>query len=293
MSIFNGSAPAMITPFNENGVDFAALKNVIEHLVKGDSSAIVVLGTTGEASTLTNEEKKAVAEFTIKTVNKRIPVIVGAGSNNTVEVCSFCKTYEDMGADGLMVVTPYYNKTTQNGIVSFFETVAASTKLPIVAYNVPGRTALNMTAKTAFKVSQIKNIVALKEASGNIEQILEICKNTKNNWDFLSGDDNVTLTKILHGGKGVISVVANVVPDRVAKLCKLALNGKFNEALKTHEEIFDLTNAMFCETNPIPVKYAMRLLGLCGDLVRSPLTQIENTGAELVKSEMRKLKLMK
>ncbi|MCL2234533.1 MAG: 4-hydroxy-tetrahydrodipicolinate synthase [Firmicutes bacterium] len=292
MSIFRGSAPAMITPFNKDGVDFDALKRVIEHIVKGGSDAIVVLGTTGEASTMTAEEKKAVADFTIKQVNKRIPVIVGAGSNNTVEVCSLCKSYEQMGADGLMVVTPYYNKATQNGIVSFFETVAMSTRLPIVAYNVPGRTALNMNSGTAERVSKIRNIVALKEASGNLDQILEICKNTKNNWDVLSGDDNATLTKILHGAKGVISVVANVVPDKSAKLAKLALDGKYAEALEIHEEIFDLVNAMFCETNPIPVKYAMSLIGLGSDMVRSPLTQIEKAGAELVKAEMKKLKLI-
>jgi len=292
MSIFKGSCPAMITPFDEKGVDFVALKKIIEHLVKGGSSAIVALGTTGEASTLTSEEKKAVAKFTIETVNKRIPVIIGAGSNNTTEVCTLCKTYEKMDADGLMVVTPYYNKATQNGIVQFFETVAASTALPIVAYNVPGRTALNMTAKTAERVSKIKNIVALEEASGNIDQILEICKNTKNNWDVLSGDDNLTLTKILHGAQGVISVIANVVPDRMAKLCESALAGKYNEALQVHEELFDLTNSMFCETNPIPVKYAMSLLGLGNDTVRSPLTPIEKSNGELVKNEMKKLRLI-
>ncbi len=232
MSIFKGSGVAIITPFTETGVDFDKLSELIEWHIKSKTDAIIVCGTTGEATTMTETEKKETIKFVVDKVNKRIPVIAGTGSNNTAASIAMSKWAESIGVDGLLVITPYYNKTTQKGLVKHFKAVSDAVNAPIIIYNVPGRTGLNIAPSTLKELCKDKNIVAVKEASGNISQIAQIKALCGDKLDIYSGNDDQIIPILALGGIGVISVLANVIPEDVHNMCELYLTGKVNEALK-------------------------------------------------------------
>ncbi|MCC5422994.1 4-hydroxy-tetrahydrodipicolinate synthase [Clostridium botulinum] len=292
MSIFKGSGVAIITPFTETGVDFDKLSELIEWHIKSKTDAIIVCGTTGEATTMTETEKKETIKFIVDKVNKRIPVIAGTGSNNTAASIAMSKWAESIGVDGLLVITPYYNKTTQKGLVKHFKAVSDAVNAPIIIYNVPGRTGLNIAPSTLKELCKDKNIVAVKEASGNISQIAQIKALCGDKLDIYSGNDDQIIPILALGGIGVISVLANVIPEDVHNMCELYLTGKVNEALKIQLDSLALTNALFIETNPIPVKTAMNLMNMkVGDL-RLPLCEMNENNLEILKKELKAYNLM-
>ncbi|KRU24798.1 4-hydroxy-tetrahydrodipicolinate synthase [Clostridium sporogenes] len=292
MSIFKGSGVAIITPFTETGVDFDKLSELIEWHIKSKTDAIIVCGTTGEATTMTETEKKETIKFVVDKVNKRIPVIAGTGSNNTAASIAMSKWAESIGVDGLLVITPYYNKTTQKGLVKHFRAVSDAVNTPIIIYNVPGRTGLNIAPSTLKELCKDKNIVAVKEASGNISQIAQIKALCGDKLDIYSGNDDQIIPILALGGIGVISVLANVIPEDVHNMCELYLTGKVNEALKIQLDSLALTNALFIETNPIPVKTAMNLMNMkVGDL-RLPLCEMNENNLEILKKELKAYNLM-
>ncbi|KGO15713.1 4-hydroxy-tetrahydrodipicolinate synthase [Clostridium botulinum] len=292
MSIFKGSGVAIITPFTEKGVDFNKLSELIEWHIKSKTDAIIVCGTTGEATTMTETEKKETIKFVVDKVNKRIPVIAGTGSNNTAASIAMSKWAESIGVDGLLVITPYYNKTTQKGLVKHFKAVSDAVNTPIIIYNVPGRTGLNIAPSTLKELCKDKNIVAVKEASGNISQVAQIKALCGDKLDIYSGNDDQIIPILALGGIGVISVLANVIPEDVHNMCELYLTGKVNEALKIQLDSLALTNALFIETNPIPVKTAMNLMNMkVGDL-RLPLCEMNENNLEILKKELKAYNLM-
>ncbi|WP_373899052.1 4-hydroxy-tetrahydrodipicolinate synthase [Haloimpatiens sp. FM7315] len=275
MSIFKGSGVAIITPFNEKGVDFETLGKLLDWHVENKTDAIVVCGTTGEATTMTLEEKKETIKFTVERINKRIPVIAGTGSNNTEAAISMSKWAESIGVDGLLVITPYYNKTTQKGLIAHYEAILENVNTPIIIYNVPGRTGLNILPETLKKLCKHKNIVAVKEASGNISQIAKIRALCGEDLDIYSGNDDEIIPILSLGGSGVISVLANIIPLDVHNMCDLYLKGKVKEALDIQMKSLDLANSLFVETNPIPIKTALNLLGVKAGHLRLPLCEME------------------
>ncbi|MBU3158165.1 4-hydroxy-tetrahydrodipicolinate synthase [Clostridium frigoris] len=286
MSIFKGSGVAIITPFNERGVDFKKLEELIEWQIESKTDAIVVCGTTGEASTMTEQEKKETIKFVVDLVNKRIPVIAGTGSNNTADAISMSIWAEKIGADGLLVITPYYNKTTQKGLVEHFKAIANSVTSPIVIYNVPSRTGMNINPATLLKLCIIPNIVAIKEASGNIGQIAQIKALCRNNLDIYSGNDDQVIPILSLGAIGVISVLANIIPTDIHNMCELYFNGEHAKALEIQLGYLPLNNAVFVETNPIPVKTAMNLMGMKVGPLRLPLCEMEENNLEFLKKEL-------
>lgn len=292
MSLFTGCGVAMITPFDKNGeVDYGALERIIELQIEGGTSAIIPLGTTGEPSTLSNAERDAVTKFVIEKVNRRVPVIVGAGANNTVVASELSQKAEKAGADGLLIVTPYYNKCTQRGIVEHYKYIAARTGLPIFVYNVPSRTNVNIEADTARTLSEIKNVVAIKEACGDLAKVTELAKTLADcDMDLCMGDDGSTAIGMMLGAKGLISVAANAIPKSMSKLCALCLDGDFIKARDLQFALHDFIQALFIEVSPIPVKYVMSLLGLDSGVPRLPLTKIEPAHAAILKSAFEKIK---
>lgn len=293
MSLFKGSGVAIVTPFNDEGVDFKKLEELLEWHIKSGTDAVIVCGTTGEGSTMSEQEKKDTIKFTVDVVNKRIPVIAGTGSNNTATAINMSKWAESVGVDGLLVITPYYNKTTQKGLVEHFKAVAASVKTPIIIYNVPGRTGMNILPKTLKQLCEFDNIVAVKEASGNISQIAEIKALCEDKLDIYSGNDDQIIPILSLGGVGVISVLANIVPKDVHDICELYLSGKVKEGLKIQLDSLALTNALFIETNPIPVKTAMNLMGMEVGHLRLPLCDMTEANLEVLKKEMKGYGLLK
>jgi 4-hydroxy-tetrahydrodipicolinate synthase len=295
MSIFKGSGVAIVTPFNETGVDFKKLRELLEWHIENSTDAIVVCGTTGEASTMSEAEKKETIKFTVEVVNKRIPVIAGTGSNNTAASIIMSKWAESIGVDGLLIITPYYNKTTQKGLVEHFKAIAESVNVPIILYNVPSRTGMNLEPKTLLALTKFENIVAVKEASGNISQIAKIKALCGDRIDIYSGNDDQIIPIMALGGLGVISVIANIIPKDVHNLCQLFLEGKTKEALKLQLDFLALNDAVFIETNPIPVKTAMNLLGMKAGNLRLPLCDMSEGNLEFLKQELVKygLKLSK
>ncbi|MCL2062245.1 MAG: 4-hydroxy-tetrahydrodipicolinate synthase [Firmicutes bacterium] len=293
MSLFKGSGVAMVTAFSDSGINYGAQEKIIQHILQGGTNAIFVCGTTGEPSTMTAAEREALLDFTIKTVNKRVPVYAGSGGNNTAETVRFSRRCQDIGADGLMVVTPYYNKCTQNGLVQHYAAIGEAVNIPIIAYNVPGRTGVDIKPETAARLAQIKNIRAIKEASGDIHQISETMRLTQGKLITYSGDDSLTLPAVALGAAGVVSVAANVIPDKVSLLTKLALDGKFSAAAKEHFAAAPLMKLLFCEVNPIPVKKALQFLGFDAGIPRLPLTEMEKENAVLLHAEMQRLGLIK
>lgn len=273
MSIFTGSAVALITPFQNGAIDYQALGTIIELQIAAGSDAIVALGTTAEASTLSGEEREELARFIVERVTNRVPVIVGTGGNNTEEVIERSRFAEAVGADGLLVVTPYYNKTTQEGLVAHYCAVAEQIRIPIIAYNVPSRTGLNLLPETMRKMmDNCENIVGIKEASGNIEQIVKLAALCPD-CDLYSGNDDHVVPILSVGGKGVISTVANIIPEVMHLMCKAFFDGDLNEAKRLQLALLPLQQAAFCEVNPIPIKTMMGILKLCNPEVRLPLVK--------------------
>lgn len=276
--LFEGSGVALVTPFTEDGVNFDVLAELIEFQIENETDAIIICGTTGEPATMSEEEKKNVIKFTVEKVKGRIPVIAGTGGNNTAQVIKMSQYAESVGVDGLLIVTPYYNKTTQRGLIKHYEMVAESVKLPIIMYNVPGRTGLNMTAKTVYELSKIKNIVGIKEASGNFSQIAEIAALCGEEIHIYSGNDDQIVPLLALGGKGVISVLANVVPNDTHVMVKSFLEGNIETSRKLQLKSIKLINALFSEVNPIPVKEAVRQLGFDVGKCRMPLIDMDEKG---------------
>ena len=288
--IFKGCATALVTPFTQNGekVDFKAYQNLIDEQINAGIDALVVLGTTGEPSTMTQEECDDVVKFAINHINGRVPVIVGAGSNSTKQAINKCIRYEQLGADALLVVTPYYNKCTQSGLISHYTQIAKATSLPIILYNVPGRTGVNLLPKTILELSKLENIVAVKEASGNIEQISEIKRLCKDDIQVYSGDDGLTLPILAVGGIGVISVASNVVPKKMTQLCSTFFDGEITRSREIQFELNPLIKSLFLEVNPIPVKTALSMLGKMSGTLRLPLSEMQQENIEKLKIELEK-----
>ncbi|MBN1045978.1 MULTISPECIES: 4-hydroxy-tetrahydrodipicolinate synthase [unclassified Clostridium] len=292
MSVFEGSGVAIVTPFNDKGVDYDKLKDLLEWHVKEGTDSIVICGTTGEATTMTENEKKTVIKFAVDVINNRIPVIAGTGSNNTLSAIEMSKYAESVGVDAILVITPYYNKTSQKGLFKHFKAVNDSVNIPIILYNVPSRTGVNITPKALVQIAELNNVVAIKEASGNISQIMEMKSLCKNKIDIYSGNDDQIVPIMSLGGKGVISVLANVIPNEVHTLTKKCLEGNFDEALDIQLNRLKLTNALFIETNPIPVKTAMNLMGFEVGSLRLPLCEMEDSNLETLKIILKENKLI-
>lgn len=286
MSVFTGSGVAIVTPFNKEGVDFEKLGELLEWHIKEKTDAIIICGTTGEASTMSIDERKETIKYTVDKVNGRIPVIAGTGSNNTKAAVEMSIWAESIGVDALLLITPYYNKTTQRGCIEHFKAIANSVTKPIIIYNVPGRTGLNLLPQTLYELSKIENIVAVKEASSNIDQISEIARLCGDNLDIYSGNDNEIIPIMSLGGKGVISVLANILPRDTHDLCQKFLNGDLKGALDMQLKLLPLMNALFIETNPIPVKTAMNLMGMNVGHLRLPLVDMSEKNLEILKKEM-------
>ncbi len=274
------SGTAIATPFDERGINFEEYKKLVEFQIVQGADAIIVCGTTGESSTMSNTEKEDLIKFTVDIVDKRIPVIAGTGGNNTANVIELSKYAETVGADGLLVVTPYYNKTTQQGLVSHYTAIANSVSLPIILYNVPSRTGLNITPETYLELSKIENIVAVKEASGNISQVAKIAELCGDNLNIYSGNDDQVLSILSLGGLGVISVLSNIYPKYVHNMVINYLSGKHEEALKAQLNSLSLIDALFSEVNPIPIKEALNILGFNFGKPRLPLVEMSKTGKE-------------
>jgi len=280
--MFQGSFVAIVTPFKDNQVDETALRNLVKFHIENGTNGIVPCGTTGESPTLSYEEHNRVIDIVIDEVNGKVPVIAGAGSNSTSETIMFTKHAKEAGADGVLLITPYYNKPTQEGMYQHFKAVTDEVDIPVVLYNVPGRTGVSLLPDTVARLFEMPSVVAIKEASGSIDQVSQIL--SKCDICVLSGDDGLTLPMISVGGKGVISVAANILPGRMSKLVKYALDGDFEMARKIHYELYPVFKNMFVESNPIPIKYSMAVAGLISTEIRLPLTKI---------SEANKYKLMK
>jgi len=284
--MFEGSYVAIVTPFKDGKIDFEKLKELVEFHIKNGTSGIVPCGTTGESATLSYEEHERVIDVVVKTVSGRIKVVAGTGSNSTTETIEMTAFAKKAGVDGVLLVSPYYNKPTQKGLYLHFKKVAEEIDIPVMLYNIQSRTAVNIEPETIAKLhTECKNIVAVKEASGSLEQmtkILNLCPNI----DMLSGDDALTLPLMSIGGKGVVSVVANIIPKEVAEMVGAYLNGNIEKARKLHYKMFLLIKAMFIETNPIPVKTAMGILGMCGSDMRLPMCAMDEKNKEKLAKAM-------
>ena len=294
MNRFHGTGVAIITPFKADGsVDHAALKTVIDHIINGGAEYIVSLGTTGETATLSSDEKKAVWETTISHVDGRVNLVAGVGGNSTLEVLKDLKKFDSKGFDAILSVCPYYNKPTQEGIYQHYKAIAEESTLPIILYNVPGRTGVNMTADTTLRLAHdFKNIIAMKEASGNFDQFNKIIKDKPEDFLFLSGDDPITLPLIAMGAAGVISVVGNALPGIFSTMVRMCLDGKFIEAQPLHYSLTEITALCFVEGNPGGVKSAMMQLGICGDTMRLPLVNVSQNTAQQIRAQLEHLKLL-
>ncbi len=290
-TIFTGAAVAIVTPMNADGsINYDVFADIIEEQINGGTDAIVVCGTTGEASTMTDEEHIEAIRFTVEKVNKRIPVIAGTGSNDTGYAIELSKQAEAVGADALLQVTPYYNKTSQRGLVAHFKAIADAVNIPIILYNVPSRTGMTISVDTYIELAKHPNIVATKEASGNFSLIAEIA--AKTDLDIYSGNDDQVLGVLAFGGKGVISVSSNVIPKEKHDMVMLYMNGEREKALELQNKYLDMENAMFIDVNPIPVKEAMNLMGKNVGECRLPLIKMEEAKIEKLKNELKKVGLL-
>lgn len=288
MCLFTGACVALATPFNTDGsVDFDSLSNMLEFQIENKTDAILVCGTTGEPSTMTRDEQKSVIAFAMDKVRGRVPILASTGGNNTAEVIARSKDAQALGVDGLLVVTPYYNKTTQAGLIAHYTAVADAVDLPIIVYNVPGRTGLNMTAQTLATLSHHKNIVGMKEASGNMAQVADMIRLCQGRLTMYSGEDGLVLPLMALGGKGVISVVSNVAPRDMHDLADAMLKNDLETARTLQFKIAPLADKLFCEVNPIPVKAALAALGLCKDVLRLPLVPMSEGNRALLLEAMR------
>jgi 4-hydroxy-tetrahydrodipicolinate synthase len=280
-----GSIVALVTPFKDGKVDEASLRNLIKWHLQEGTHGILVLGTTGEAVTVDLEERKRVMEIALEEAKGKVPLIVGTGTNDTQKVLKYTKLAEEMGFDAALIVTPYYNKPTQNGLYEHYSYIAKNTNIPIILYNVPGRTSVNLLPETTAKLSQIKNIVAIKEACGDIKQVTELLLKCPKDFTILSGDDFTAYATVMLGGKGVISVAANVMPREMSQLMESALNGDVAKAQELNLKLYPLYKAMFVETNPVPAKAALWLMGkIETPEVRLPLSQLSEKSLETLKT---------
>jgi len=286
MSVFKGAGVALSTPFTENGINYNAFESLIEYQIDGGIDCLLVCGTTGEPSTMTKKEKQDAISFVVNQANSRVPVMAGTGGNNTASVIEATKAASDLGADAILVVTPYYNKCTQAGLIKHYEAVAKATKLPVVVYNVPGRTGVNILPSTLKIMADIDNIAAVKEASGNINQIAEIASLCGDKIDIYSGNDDHIVPVLSLGGAGVISVIANVAPKDTHDMVMAFHNGDTKKALELQMKAFPLVKALFKEVNPIPVKAALNMLGFDMGKTRMPLCDPSEETLEYLRREM-------
>ena len=284
---FKGSATALITPFTKTGVNYEVLGELIEYQIAGGTDAIIFLGTTGEPSTMSFAEEHVLMEYAVKKVNGRAKVIFGCGSNNTADAVMTAQKAEFYGADGLLAVTPYYNKCTQNGLVEYYKAICESVSIPVIAYNVPGRTGVEIQPATMAKIAEIPNIAGIKDAGGNMSKTMETFRLVREKCDVYSGEDALNLPILACGGAGVISVLSNILPADVKKLCTLVFEGKIEEAIALNDKLLPVANACFCEVNPIPVKAAMNMLGFNAGTPRAPLTEIEPQNAEKLSAALK------
>ena len=290
--MFKGSIPAVITPFVKDEVDYNSLTKVLTHLIDHGSHGLVPCGTTGESPTLSHEEHKKIIEETIRIVDKRIPVIAGTGSNNTLEALEYTNHAENSGADAALIVTPYYNKPTQSGLYEHFKIIAEKTNIPIIIYNIPGRSIVDMNIETMVKLSKLKNIIGVKDATNDLFRPLLTRKKMKNKFCYLSGEDGTALAYLAQGGHGCISVTANVAPKLCSEMHSAWQDGNIHKAQEINLKLSSLHNALFIESSPGPVKYAASLLGLCNDSTRLPLSEINDDTKKIVKNCLQELQLL-
>lgn len=295
MAVFKGAGVAIVTPMKANGeINYDKFGELIEFQIANKTDAIIVCGTTGEASTLSHEEHLEAIDFCVKQVAGRIPVIAGTGSNSTETAIYLSKEAEKSGVDGLLLVSPYYNKATQNGLYNHFKTVAKAVKLPILLYNVPSRTGCNILPETVIRLCEdVENIVGVKEASGNISQIAKLAAGAKGKVDIYSGNDDHIVPVLSLGGIGVISVLSNIAPKETHDICERYFTGDVEGSCKLQLEVMELCDALFCEVNPIPVKKALNLMGMEAGSLRLPLTEMEEGNTEKLKKAMQRFGLLK
>lgn len=284
----NGILTAMITPFTENGVNLEEFGKMIEYQIEGGTDALVVLGTTGEPATMTEAEKEEAITYAVKKAAGRIKIIVGTGSNNTAKAVAASVKAEKLGADGVLAVTPYYNKCTQKGLLEYYRAICAAVKIPVIAYNVPSRTAVNILPETAEKLACIPNMAGIKEASGNMAQVCETMRRIRGKMDLYSGEDFLNLPMLAIGGAGLISVTSNIAPALVKKMYTLVKQNKLDEANAVQDFLLPLEDACFLEVNPIPIKAAYNMLGFKAGTPRAPLTELEEANKAKLYEEMKK-----
>ena len=290
--IFKGCGTALATPFDESGINFKVFEEMIESQIENGVDALIVCGTTGESSTMTEKERKDAIKFVVDIAKKRVPVIAGTGSNNTIQAIAMTKYAEEVGCDGCLVVTPYYNKTTQAGLIAHYKAIAESTKLPIILYSVASRTGVNILPETCLELSKIPNIVAIKEASGNISQIIKIKQLCKDNLNIYSGNDDQVIPILSVGGIGVISVLSNVAPKYTHDMCLKFFDGNLKGALEMQLKALDLISALFSEVNPIPVKHALKLVGFDFGIPRLPLVELTDKNKAILEKTMKEMNLI-
>lgn len=290
--IFKGCGTAISTPFTDDGVNFEEFGKLLEFQITNNADAIIVCGTTGESSTMSTEEKKETIKFAIDKVGKRTKVIIGTGSNNTASAVEMSKFAEDAGADGLLVVTPYYNKTTNSGLIAHYSKIASSVDIPIIMYSVPSRTGVNIEPSVCKELSKIENIVAIKEASGNISQVAKIANLCGDDLYIYSGNDDQILPVLSLGGVGVISVLSNIMPKYTHDMVYNFFNGEIDKSKKMQLDVLDLINSLFCEVNPIPVKYALNLMGYDFGIPRLPLVELSDSNKIKLENLMKKHKII-
>ena len=287
-TIFTGAATALVTPLNESGIEYDRFGRLIDWQIEQGIDALVICGTSGEGSTLTDEEHRAAISYAVERANGRVPVIAGTGSNDTAYAVDLSRFACREGSDALLVVTPYYNKTTQNGLIKMFETIADSVDKPIILYNVPSRTGVNIEPKTYLALADHPMIAAIKEANGDISKIVETASLVGGKLDMYSGNDDQIIPIMSLGGLGVISVLSNLIPKQTSEMCHKFLDGDIKEAAKMQLDYLALINALFCETNPIPVKAAMAAMGFCENYLRLPLVPMEEAHEAVLLAEMRR-----
>ncbi len=289
----NGIITAMITPFTADGVNFEEFGKMIEYQIDGGADGLVILGTTGEPATMTEDEKTEVIEYSVKKAAGRIKIIVGTGSNDTAKAVAATKRAESLGADGVLAVTPYYNKCTQKGLYEYYKAICGAVKIPVIAYNVPSRTAVNILPETVEKLADIPNMAGIKEASGNMAQACETMRRIRGKIDLFSGEDFLNLPMLAIGGAGLISVTSNIAPALVKKMYDLVKENKLDEANAVQDYLLPLEDACFLEVNPIPVKAAYNMIGFDAGVPRAPLTELEPHNKEILLREIKRVGLAK
>jgi len=292
MTVFTGSATALITPFTDSGINYSEYDRLLERQLSGGTAALVVCGTTGEPSTMSSEERLSLISHTVRSINGKIPVIAGAGSNSTQSSVDACKAAQDAGADAVLVVTPYYNKTTQDGLVRHYETIASAISIPLIIYNVPSRTGLDMKPETIARLYGCPNIAAVKAASGNVQDFMDIVRLCGDKIDLISGDDLLVLPCMAAGGKGVISVASNVVPDVMSSMVNAYLQGDIAGCRELQYRYMEFIKLLFCEVNPIPAKAALAMMGYDTSILRAPLYPLSSANEEKLRRCMQQLGIL-